>query len=67
MGVGGKQHIQLNTHSIAIPCQKVEDELAKNQVVKAEEGEMMIYTPQCIQYSRLDLLTRIVMTVSIAL
>lgn len=44
MGVGGKQHIQLNTHSIAIPCQKVEDELAKNQVVKAEEGEMMIYS-----------------------
>jgi len=44
VGVGGKQYIRLNTQSIKIPCRGVEDELAKNQVVKVEEGEMMIYS-----------------------
>ena len=44
VGVGGKQYVRLNTQSIKIHCRRVEDELAKNQVVKVEEGEMMIYS-----------------------
>ena len=43
VGIGGKEHIRLNSKSIVATCQHVEDELEKSQVVKSEEGEMMVY------------------------
>ena len=41
--MNGKQHIRLNTQSIKIPYQEVENELESRQIVKSEEGEMMVY------------------------
>jgi len=43
VGVGGKKNIRLNTNSIRIPCRDLEQELWRAEIVKIEEGEMMVY------------------------
>ena len=43
VGVGGKQSIRLNSESIVMSCEQVENEFEKSKIVKSEEGEMMVY------------------------
>ena len=41
--IRGKETVRLNTQSIVLHCMQIEYELESSGIVKAEEGEMMIY------------------------
>ena len=43
VGIGGKTKVRLNTKSITVSCQDIEDEFYRSEIVKSEEGEMMMY------------------------
>ena len=50
VGIGGKTHVRLNSESISVSLSDVEDEFETRQIVKSEEGEMMVYTAMAAMF-----------------
>ena len=44
VGIRGKNEVFLNTKSISVSCTDIEDEFYRSEVVKSEEGEIMVYS-----------------------